>query len=538
MASDRVFVIGLDGGSWKVIDPLIERGKLPNLSRLKEEGAWSGLESTLPPVTCPAWFTFSTGLRPSRLGIYDFRGISKGSDRIRLHTYKEIEQPEFWDIIMQSGHSCGIINNPLLYPRKRHTGYVVPGFITPQEHFRTYPEGLIRELDGVAGGYEVDQQAMNIVDDETLLEDCLRVLRKRIEAMTYLLREYPTDLFLGVFTATDRICHRFMNRAFLGDGDEERAGWDALERVFGLVDEGVGKILEAAGDEDYILVMSDHGFEARPWNVHVNQWLADEGLLNIKVVGTLEKMGLTQRNIGRQLKKMGLMKAVYRLSPRRLREIVPAGESTLGEYFIHDLLERGRVDWARTRAVSLGYSYYLNTEDRPQGILSAREAGEVRQEIEAGLRGLVDPEGGSGGIEALDTASAYETEAPLDPPDQMLRESGGWQIRSTLTAGGEIFTPNERAGHAMRGIFVLRHPWVEAGEVGEPLSIEDLAPLILHLFGLPVPEGMDGRVRQDIFKPDTPLRREVSISRTPDAMGAEKERIRRRIAALKQGDAV
>ncbi|MEW6553605.1 MAG: alkaline phosphatase family protein [Actinomycetota bacterium] len=537
MAKSRVFVIGLDGGSWNVIDPLIARGKMPNLGRLREEGAWGRLMSTLPPVTCPAWFTFSTGQRPSRLGIYDFRGISRGSDRIRMHTYKEIRQPEFWDLLMEEGYTCGIINDPLVYPRKPHRGYIVPGFITPQEEFGSFPAGLMAELDRVAGGYEVDQQAMTIVDDETLLRDCMRVLDKRIKAITYLLREHPSDFFLGVFTATDRICHCFMNQAFLRSGEESERGWEALERVFSLVDEGVGRIVEMASGDDCIIVMSDHGFEARPWNVHVNQWLVDEGLLKVKVVGGLEKIGLTQRGIGRLLKKVGLMDLAYRMAPGRLREMVPAGETNQGEYFIHNLLERGRVDWSGTRALAMGYSCYLNTQDRPRGILSGRDAEEVKRQIEEGLRALTDPGGERGGIELLDTGTAYGTEVPVDPPDQMMRESGGWQLRSSLTRSGEVFTRNERAGHSMEGIFLLHHPWAKAGEIADPLGIEDLAPLILRLYGLPVPVEMDGRVRPDIFGPDTPPR-EGGVPAGPDATGAEKERIRRRIAALRQSDTV
>jgi len=48
-------VIGLDGGEWDVIDPMIEAGKLPNLSQLKDEGISGPLESITPPVSPPAW---------------------------------------------------------------------------------------------------------------------------------------------------------------------------------------------------------------------------------------------------------------------------------------------------------------------------------------------------------------------------------------------------------------------------------------------------------------------------------------------------
>jgi predicted AlkP superfamily phosphohydrolase/phosphomutase len=539
MAQSCVYVIGLDGGSWDVINRLIERGRLPNLKGLMGEGAWGDLTSTLPPVTCPAWFTFSTGLKPSHLGIYNFRGIKSGSNRVRLHTYKELQHPEFWDLLMREGFSCGIINNPLLYPRKKHLGYVVPGFITPEEGFHSYPRELMRELDEVTGGYEVDQQAINIVDDETMLDDCVRVLEKRVKAMTHLLREYPTDFFLGVFTATDRICHSFMNRAFLGEAGERDYGWEALARVYGMVDEGIGRLLEMIHEDDFLILMSDHGFAARPWNLHVNQLLKDEGLLEVKVTGKLERLGFTQRSLAKHLHRLGLMKLMDRLTPQSLRRIVPAGESRLGEFFIHDLIEMNRLDWAKTQALCLGYGNYLNTENRPEGRLSPSEAEEVKERISASLQRLEDPDGVREGISTVSPETAYMTEELIDAPDQMLMEEGGWQIRTTFTRDGEIFTRNKRAGHSRRGIFLLRHPWVEPGEVAESMSIEDLAPLILHLFGQAVPERMDGRVRLDIFKPGSPLQKEVRRSRgEPDAMGAEKARIRRRIAELKKDDSL
>ncbi len=100
--------------------------------------------------------------------------------------------------------------------------------------------------------------------------------------MTYLLQDILRFLPGGSSLETDRICHCFMNQAFLRNGEESDRGWEALERVFTRVDEGIGKILEMTSEEDYLVIMSDHGFEARPWNVHINQWLVDEGLLKVK----------------------------------------------------------------------------------------------------------------------------------------------------------------------------------------------------------------------------------------------------------------
>jgi predicted AlkP superfamily phosphohydrolase/phosphomutase len=68
----RVFVIGIDGGSWNVIDPMLEAGELPALQALIEKGGSANLE-TVEPLTSPVvWTSIATGRRPESHGITDF----------------------------------------------------------------------------------------------------------------------------------------------------------------------------------------------------------------------------------------------------------------------------------------------------------------------------------------------------------------------------------------------------------------------------------------------------------------------------------
>jgi len=69
---NRVLVIGLDGATLDLICPWAAQGHLPILARLMAEGAHGPLESTLPPVTSPAWPSFVTGKNPGRHGVFDF----------------------------------------------------------------------------------------------------------------------------------------------------------------------------------------------------------------------------------------------------------------------------------------------------------------------------------------------------------------------------------------------------------------------------------------------------------------------------------
>ena len=82
---NRVFIIGLDGATWSVLDPMIERGVMPNLARLKARAAHGDMLSCVPPVTSAAWTTMVTGNGPQRHGVYDHRRYDAESRRIVQH---------------------------------------------------------------------------------------------------------------------------------------------------------------------------------------------------------------------------------------------------------------------------------------------------------------------------------------------------------------------------------------------------------------------------------------------------------------------
>ena len=52
----RILIVGLDGADWQMIDPLVERGLLPNLESLRRRGAWGNLKS-LKPILSPLLWT-------------------------------------------------------------------------------------------------------------------------------------------------------------------------------------------------------------------------------------------------------------------------------------------------------------------------------------------------------------------------------------------------------------------------------------------------------------------------------------------------
>ena len=72
LKNTRVLLIGWDAADWKMINPLIEQGKMPNLKRLIDNGV-SGNLSTLQPVLSPTlWSSIATGKRPYKHGVHGF----------------------------------------------------------------------------------------------------------------------------------------------------------------------------------------------------------------------------------------------------------------------------------------------------------------------------------------------------------------------------------------------------------------------------------------------------------------------------------
>lgn len=80
----RVLLIGLDGATFNIINPLIKQGKLKNIARLMNNGAYGILNSTIPLVSPVAWTTMITGVNPGNHNIFDFVHKDPGEYNFRI----------------------------------------------------------------------------------------------------------------------------------------------------------------------------------------------------------------------------------------------------------------------------------------------------------------------------------------------------------------------------------------------------------------------------------------------------------------------
>ena len=508
---DKVLIIGLDGATWTVLGPWIEDGSLPNLARLRAEGSWGELRSTIPPLTAPAWSTFLTGKNPGKHGVFHFVTMDDepevALDKPEIVDGRSIKSPTIWDIVAHYNRKVGVINVPMSYPPRPVNGFMITCLLTPPDAPAfTYPPELGERLDG----YQIDLD--RFIDHKPFARDgqqpkpkrivkpSLQLMRefydmeeKRAQTALMLMESEPWNVFMVVFTATDRMGHYLWpyHRAEDLDGSPEaKELHEAIYRYYVRMDENIGKLVEQAGDDATVIVMSDHGMgPIFSKNTHWNNWLYKQGYLTIQkesaktLDGWLLRLGVPRDKLGR------LVRAIPGL--RSSRTVQKAKTATTAA-----------IDWSGSKA------YYVRIFDPVGGIrinAQGEEKERLRDELMAALRNVVDPATGKPIVRWVwRREECYHGPYAAEMPDIILVMYPEYGSSDRLSNYSAIVTErpsiNDPGGHHVEGIFVAKGPEVAAQAEPLPgLQIEDVAPTVLHLMGLPVPSDMDGRVLTEIL---------------------------------------
>ncbi len=454
----KVVVIGLDSATPQLVFDQW-RDELPSLRKLMERGTYGELQSTVPPITVPAWMSMMTSKDPGRLGFYGFRNRADYSyDRMRIANSKAVVEDTVWDILSRAGKSVVLVGVPQTYPVKPTNGYIITSFLTPstQSQF-TYPPELKGEVESLVGEYMLDVGSFGTEDKQDLLRQIYEMTEKRFKVVRYLLREKEWDLSVMVEIGLDRIHHGFW-KFFDPRHPKYEPGspyQNAIKDYYEYMDREVGETLDMLDGDTAVLVVSDHGAKHMEGGICINEWLRREGYLTLKEAPP---------------------------------GIVP--------------FEKVEIDWDRTMAWGAGGYYgrlFLNVQGRePQGIIPPEEYERVRDEIADKLSQLTDESGVNIGTVALKPQDVY-VECRNIPPDLMVY-FGNLSWRSVASVGhGDIRTRDNDVGpddanHAEQGIFIMYDPRQQGRGKVEGIHLMDVAPTLIDLFGLPVPRDMHGKL--------------------------------------------
>ena len=105
----KLLLIGWDAADWRVIEPMLAAGKLPNLSKLMAEGV-HGNNSTLYPVLSPMlWTSIATGKRPFKHGIHGFSEPNPDGSGVRPITNISRGTRALWNMLQLSGKRSVVV---------------------------------------------------------------------------------------------------------------------------------------------------------------------------------------------------------------------------------------------------------------------------------------------------------------------------------------------------------------------------------------------------------------------------------------------
>src|ERR1051325_6756515 len=157
LAKPRLLIVGLDSATWDLVEPWATAGKLPNLSKLTQAGVSGKLESVVPPITPPAWTTFSTGKNPGKHGIFFFLEPQSDSYTMRYANAGSRRATTLWRLLCDAGYSVGTLNIPFTYPPESLNGFQISGMDTPSASSAfVNPPSLRSELEQAIGKLDID----------------------------------------------------------------------------------------------------------------------------------------------------------------------------------------------------------------------------------------------------------------------------------------------------------------------------------------------------------------------------------------------
>src|SRR3989441_7149188 len=184
----RVLLIGWDGADWRILDPLLERGLLPNLAALIDRGGRATLTSTIPTHSWAAWPSFLTGVDPDGHGVYDILE-GRGGTRQFPVTFRSIKERTFLDDLSDAGMESLVVNVPLTFPPPAIRGKLVAGGVLPKWRAFTHPEGLADELRKAGVPWPINGMSWTTYRNrpEPFLDQVVAVTSARQRAMEHLL---------------------------------------------------------------------------------------------------------------------------------------------------------------------------------------------------------------------------------------------------------------------------------------------------------------------------------------------------------------
>jgi predicted AlkP superfamily phosphohydrolase/phosphomutase len=549
--SRKIFVIGLDGATFDIIGPLMKKGKLHNIAKIMKQGVYGPLKSTIHPITPAAWSTFLTGKNAGKHGIYDFTSRRNDSYGIQFINASTRRGESIFSMLSRAGRRVGAIAIPFTFPPERVNGFMLSGIDSPGEDVRSvYPDTIFDEIKTEFGHYHIHLASPvgRKIDNKKFWRDIRTEDENRTAISQYLMKKHPCDLFMTVYNNIDRVQHQHLDEMVYNriQNDNDIGDEDLLVKTYEHADSQVGSLLSGINEDDYVILMSDHGAGPIKGIFFLNRWLEENGYLTYEKEKKDHFLKTVQRS--RFLAK--------RFLPRGVKNLM---KSRMGSFRnrVDSLLSFSKIDWEKTRAYGFGMfgNIFINLKGRePEGTVEpGKEFEDLRSEIIERLSQLRDPETAHLIIDKVyRREEVYHGPCVENAPDLLIHWKN-YAYYTSVTLGkeeGPIFGPCENIDaseykhvgtHRLNGVFMAMGNKIHQGTQITTAEIADIPPTILYMLDQPIPEDMDGRVLTEIFEEafirDYPpryetIRYDTEIKEVVTYSNKESEEIADRLRAL------
>jgi predicted AlkP superfamily phosphohydrolase/phosphomutase len=495
----KLMIIGLDGATWTVIDPLIKAGLMKNLGGIIEKSAKGILNSIIPPVTGPAWPVLATGLNPGRLGTYDFYNRANLIDS-NLYPVRSrmIRGKTFWDSLSNKGFRIGIFNYPMLIPAYEINGWMIAGLGASKLHNWAWPNNLKEELEKFANPYRIsisygETQYLNNLTK--LLIDLGEMHNNHINALEYLLKKYPVDILVYIFSITDILSHTTWHiidkQHPLYDEKVAECFLPTIKELWKTVDYGIGNLFRYLHPNGNALFVSDHGFGPNFGVFNINVWLERNGYL-------------TRNNKLSQASNKLRAKLVNKLSPC-LSNFFGKIQGSRAHLGLRESVLR-EIDLSRTKAFSIETTdvcgmVFINREYPRINHLNedqfvANTTAEIKEKL-VRYASTTDLE-----LEIFSSRDIYHGDFTMLAPELIFKVNDS-AVSVNYKLADQILENRQHhllktGNHRQEGIFVgYGSKFLKGFNLAEPISILDITPTIYQILGEPIPKGLDGQAAID-----------------------------------------
>jgi predicted AlkP superfamily phosphohydrolase/phosphomutase len=483
--AERLVVVGVDGGSWDVLEPWCRPEVMPTLTALRQEGSFGVLHSVVPPITPAAWATLLTGQHPGRHRVLDFLRYDPATGSLSLTNSTDLPPANLFRCLEEAGLSLIAVNLPMTYPPPRVPGLLVAGFGTPSPASTfTWPPELKEEVLRLIPDYRfsVPWVARRPEDLTGLGQDVATIARSfadRARLARDLASRRPWNLLFVHLKFLDDFLHKAFGYTQAGASPRGRA---LVEQCLRGLDQSLGELRALAAEAAApLLLVSDHGFGSLAGRLYPNALLRRWGYLAL--TGPLARLGHWLRRHAKR----------------------PGTDTASPTTATHALDARIPIDWPRTRAYVMYTGpcpfLYLNRAGRePRGTLSPTQADALLAELAERFRSYRHPAVAGPVFPQVIPGTDFFRGDLTTTPDLVLVPQEGLVPRRRLTSlDREVEPVHTLAGyHRCAGIWLAAGPNVRPGLHLEA-HLEDVAPTILAALGVPLPEGTDGRPLLPLF---------------------------------------